>query len=122
LWRTNKATVRESIGVSTDKQWIYAKTMNDVIVKFSASRSNPDSIYRIDCKYGYDHVPSMLIPANDLMLTGTKNGIIYAVSQNDNTMKWAYKIDNSMVHTVQVSNKKTLFASTMDGKVVRLNW
>jgi outer membrane protein assembly factor BamB len=56
------------------------------------------------------------------MLTGTKNGVIYAVSQNDNTMKWAYKIDNSMVHTVQVSNKKTLFASTMDGKVVRLNW
>lgn len=122
LWRTNKATVRESIGVSTDKQWIYAKTMNDVIVKFSAARSTPDSIYRIDCKYGYDHVPSMLIAANDLMLTGTKNGVIYAVSQNDNTMKWAYKIDNSMVHTVQVSNKKTLFASTMDGKVVRLNW
>ena len=34
--------------------------------------------------------------------------------------KWAHKIDNSMVNTVQVIDKKNIIVSTMDGKVVLL--
>jgi hypothetical protein len=35
-------------------------------------------------------------------------------------ISWAYKIDNSMVNTVRVLDKKHLIVSTMDGKVALL--
>lgn len=120
LWRTNQATVRESIGLSNDGKLIYGKTMQDTVVAFYTNKEKPELAWKFNAAYGYEHTPSMLIEKDGTVFFGTRNGIVYAINPAVQKMVWAYKIDNSMVNTVNVLNGKQLIASTMDGKVCLL--
>jgi outer membrane protein assembly factor BamB len=120
LWRNNDATVRESIGISANGKWIYGKTMQDTIVAYAAGREKESAAWKMHCGFGYEHVPSMLIEKEGLVFFGTKNGVVYCIDPSVQKIVWAYKIDNSMVNTVNVLNKTTVLASTMDGKLVLL--
>ena len=52
---------------------------------------------------------------------GTKNGIIYSIDPYTREKLWRFKIDNSMVNTVNFGNNNELVASTMDGKIAFLD-
>lgn len=121
LWRTNESTVRESIGISEDKKFIYGKTMNDTLAVFATGREPQKAAWKLNVGYGYEHTPSMLIERQGNFFFGTRNGIVYSIDIADKKTAWAYKIDNSMVNTVNVLNNKNIIASTMDGKVVLLH-
>lgn len=120
LWRTNESTVRESIGISADGRFVYGKTMNDTIVAFPTSREKQSAAWKMDCGFGYEHVPSMLIEKDGLVFFGTKNGKVYAINPSTHQRVWTARIDNSMVNTVNVLSSKQVIASTMDGKVTFL--
>jgi outer membrane protein assembly factor BamB/predicted phosphodiesterase len=120
LWRNNDATVRESDGVSADGQWIFAKTMMDTVVAYHTSREKQSVAWKINCGFGYEHVPSMLIEKDGYIFFGTRSGVIYCVNTTSKQVKWAHKVDNSMVNTVRVISKHQLVATTMDGKTVLL--
>ncbi|MBA3673895.1 MAG: PQQ-binding-like beta-propeller repeat protein [Chitinophagaceae bacterium] len=120
LWRTNESTVRESIGISKDGNFIYGKTMNDTLAVFSTGRQPQKAAWKLHVGYGYEHTPSMLIEKGGNIFFGTRNGVVYAIDITQKKIAWAYKIDNSMVNTVNVINKKNIIASTMDGKVILL--
>jgi outer membrane protein assembly factor BamB/predicted phosphodiesterase len=117
LWRNNESTVRESIGISADGNYVYGKTMTDTIVAFKTSREKQKTAWKMDCGFGYEHVPSMLIEKEGLVFFGTKNGKVYAIDPLTRKRVWTAKIDNSMVNTVNVISSKRVIASTMDGKV-----
>ncbi len=117
LWRNNESTVRESIGISADGMYVYGKTMTDTIVAFKTSREKQMAAWKLDCGFGYEHVPSMLIEKEGLVFFGTKNGKVYAIDPIARKRVWTAKIDNSMVNTVNVISSKQVIASTMDGKV-----
>lgn len=120
LWRNNDATVRESIGISADRKWVYGKTMNDYVVAYPAGAEKSNAAWKVDCKFGYEHVPSMLIEKDGKLYFGTKSGVVYAMDPSTQTRSWGHKIDNSMVNTVRPLKNKQVLASTMDGKVVLL--
>jgi outer membrane protein assembly factor BamB len=120
LWRNNDATVRESMGISADGKFIYGKTMQDTIVAYATSREQQSVAWKMYCGFGYEHVPSMLIENNGQVFFGTKSGVVYAIDPQEKKILWAHKIDNSMVNTVRVLDSGDIIASTMDGKVVRL--
>jgi outer membrane protein assembly factor BamB len=121
LWRTNQSTVRESIGSSEDGKLIYGKTMQDTIVAFYTNKEKPNVAWKFYAGFGYEHTPSMLFEKNGNLFFGTKNGVVYALSALTNPRtSWAYKIDNSMVNTINVINELNIVAATMDGKVVLL--
>jgi outer membrane protein assembly factor BamB len=120
LWRNNASTVRESIGIAEDGKYVYGKTMNDTIVAFSTSHTLQQPAWKMNAGYGYEHVPSMLVEKQGIIFFGTRSGVVYAVDAAAQKTVWAYKIDNSMVNTVNVIDKKNIIASTMDGKVVLL--
>ncbi|HYH15832.1 MAG TPA: PQQ-binding-like beta-propeller repeat protein, partial [Flavisolibacter sp.] len=120
LWRTKEATVRESLGLSTDGKLIYGKTMQDTVVAFYTNKETPQLAWKFHAGYGYEHTPSMLIEKDGSVFFGTKSGVVYAINPANQSINWAYKIDNSMVNTVNVLNGKQVVASTMDGKVVLL--
>jgi outer membrane protein assembly factor BamB len=117
LWRSKEATVRESIGISADGQYVYGKTMNDTIVAFRTSREKQEVAWKLNCGFGYEHVPSMLIEKAGLLYFGTKNGVVYAVNPATKELVWKHKVDNAMVNTVNVLTGQQLVASTMDGTV-----
>ncbi len=118
LWRNNDATVRESIGISADGKWVYGKTMQDTIVAYATSREKQSVAWKLFCGFGYEHVPSMLIEKDGRVFFGTKSGVVYCIDPVQQKINWAYKIDNSMVNTVNVLSAQTLVAATMDGKIV----
>jgi outer membrane protein assembly factor BamB/predicted phosphodiesterase len=121
LWRSNEATVRESIGISEDGKWIYGKTMQDTVVAFPAVREKAPAAWKMHVGYGYEHAPSMLIPQDQILYFGTRNGVVYAINTTSQQLVWRWKIDNSMVNTVNVlPGGKGIIASTMDGKVTLL--
>ena len=120
LWRTNEATVRESIGISGDGKLVYGKTMQDTVVAFYTNYQKPELAWKINVGYGYEHSPSMLIEKKGNLYFGTRNGVVYCINPSTQKIQWAYKIDNSMVNTVNVLDKKQLIASTMDGKICLL--
>lgn len=120
LWRNNEATVRESIGISTDGKYVYGKTMNDWVVAFPTSREKQQVAWKVNCGFGYEHVPSMLIEKDNTVVFGTKSGRVYAIDPVKQEKKWVFKIDNSMVNTVNMLSGKQIIAATMDGKVTLL--
>jgi outer membrane protein assembly factor BamB len=120
IWRNNEASVRESIGISNDGKMVYGKTMQDTIVAYLASREPQHPFWKMNCGFGYEHVPSMLIEKDGLVFFGTKNGVVYCLDPLQQKIIWAHKIDNSMVNTVRVIDKRHIIASTMDGKLALL--
>lgn len=119
LWR-NRGGERESIGISGDGKFVYGKTMQDTIVAYATSREPQQPAWKMHVGFGYEHVPSMLIEKDNLVYFGTKNGVVYCIDPLNRTVIWAHKIDNSMVNTVKVIDKRHLIVSTMDGKVAFL--
>ncbi|WZL90442.1 PQQ-binding-like beta-propeller repeat protein [Salinimicrobium sp. 3283s] len=122
LWRTNEATVRESLGISKDGKRLFGKTMNDDVVIFATEKEEPKLLKRINAKFGYDHVPSMLFEQDGQIIFGTRNGVVYSLNTTTEAINWKYKIDHSMVNSIRVLDSNSLIASTMDGKVVILTW
>lgn len=120
LWRTKEAAVRESIGISNDGKMVYGKTMQDTVVAFYTNKEKPEPAWKMNVGYGYEHAPSMLIEKNGKVYFGTRNGVVYCINPSTQKVVWAYKIDNSMVNTVNVFNNGQVVASTMDGKVCLL--
>jgi outer membrane protein assembly factor BamB/predicted MPP superfamily phosphohydrolase len=120
FWRTKESGVRESIGISQDGKYVYGKTMNDTIVAFATGREAQKAAWKLHAGFGYEHAPSMLIEKGGNIFFGTRNGVVYAIDAAKQKVAWAHKIDNSMVNTVNVIDKKNLIVSTMDGKVVLL--
>ncbi|THU33493.1 metallophosphoesterase [Niastella caeni] len=120
LWQNNETRVRESIGMSADGKFVYGKTMQDTVVAYAASRTAQRPAWVMHAGFGYEHVPSMLIEKDGQLFFGTRNGVVYAIDLATQKITWAHKIDNSMVNTVRVLDKKHLVASTMDGKVALL--
>lgn len=120
LWRTNEATVRESIGLSADGNWIYGKTMQDTVVALRTNSREPQFAWKMHAGFGYEHAPSMLVEKDGRLFFGTRNGVVYALTPATQKIVWAYKIDNSMVNTVNVISGKQVIATTMDGKVCLL--
>jgi outer membrane protein assembly factor BamB/predicted phosphodiesterase len=120
LWQNSETRVRESIGMSADGKYVYGKTMQDTVVAYATSRTAQRPAWVMHAGFGYEHVPSMLIEKDGQLFFGTRNGVVYAVDPATQKISWAYKIDNSMVNTVRVLDKKHVIASTMDGKVTLL--
>jgi outer membrane protein assembly factor BamB len=121
LWRNKEVSVRESIGISTDGKWLYFKTMSDGFAVFPTGRDAQTLAWKKDIGFGYEHVPNMPIEKAGKVYFGTKNGIVYCVDPYTREKLWRYRIDNSMVNTVNFSAANELVAATMDGKVTLLD-
>lgn len=120
IWRSKESGVRESIGISSNGKYVYGKSMNDTIVAFATGREAQKAAWKLHAGFGYEHAPSMLIEKDNTIFFGTRNGVVYAINAIEKQVTWVHKIDNSMVNTVNVIDKKNLVVSTMDGKVVLL--
>jgi len=120
LWRNHEATVRESIGISGDGKFVYAKTMQDTVVAFPTGKESQHPAWKTNCGFGYEHAPSMLIEKDGKVFFGTKNGVVYCIDPLTGKTEWTHKIDNSMVNTVRVIDRRHIIASTMNGQMVFL--
>ncbi|UEG51508.1 PQQ-binding-like beta-propeller repeat protein [Mucilaginibacter daejeonensis] len=123
IWRkkTPKYRVRESIGLSGDSAFVYAKTMDGQVIGVSTRADSMQVDWQAKLQLPYELAPSALIEDNGIVYVPTHSGIVYAVERKSGNTLWSYKVSNSLVNPV-TANGKDVFVSTMDGKVVRLSY
>ncbi|OGU80961.1 MAG: hypothetical protein A2499_15445 [Stygiobacter sp. RIFOXYC12_FULL_38_8] len=118
IWRTNAHQVRESIGISGDGKYVYAKGMNDSLFVFSASSNEAKLVKAIDCKFGYEIDPSMPQEKEGVVYFGTKNGLVVAIDFQKLEVMWKYKSGVSLVNTVAPIDKSKVVITNTDGEVL----
>lgn len=113
VWRTFQSMVRETIGLSEDKERIYSKTMNDSIVCYSTKGNQPHKLWASNVGFGYEHAPSMQVEKNGVVFGSTKEGLIFALEATTGKVLWKHKTGNSLISTVvPLDNNRVLFTAT----------
>lgn len=113
VWRTFQSMVRETIGLSEDKERIYSKTMNDSIVCYSTKGDQPHKLWASNVGFGYEHAPSMQVEKNGVVFGSTKEGLIFALEAATGKVQWKHKTGNSLISTVvPLDNNRVLFTAT----------
>ena len=113
VWRTFQSMVRETIGLSEDKERIYSKTMNDSIVCYSTKSNQPHKLWASNVGFGYEHAPSMQVEKNGVVFGSTKEGLIFALEAATGKVLWKHKTGNSLISTVvPLDNNRVLFTAT----------
>jgi len=115
VWRTKDWKVRETVGLSQDKERVYSKTMQDSVVCYSAVGDKPRLEWAVNVAYGYDIAPSMPVEKDNTVFGSTKNGIVFALNGKDGKLLWKHKIENSLVNTVVPLSGKSCVFTTSDG-------
>ena len=113
VWRTFQSMVRETIGLSEDKELIYSKTMNDSIVCYSTKGDQPHKLWASNVGFSYEHAPSMQVEKNGVVFGSTKEGLIFALEATTGKVLWKHKTGNSLISTVvPLDNNRVLFTAT----------
>ena len=122
VWRTFQSMVRETIGLSANKNQIYSKTMNDSVVCYSTISDTPKEIWASNVGFGYEHAPSMQMEKDGIVFSSTKEGLIFALDASTGQVLWKHKIGNSLINTVlPISRHQVLFTAT-SGETGLLEW
>lgn len=117
VWRTFRSMVRETIGLSEDRERIYSKTMNDSIVCYSAKGDRPHELWASNVGFGYEHAPSMQVEKDGIVFGSTKEGLIFALEAKTGKVLWKHKTGNSLISTVVPLNGHEVLFTATSGEV-----
>lgn len=117
IYRTFQSVVRETIGLSEDKERIYSKTMNDSIVCFSTRAHTPDQLWTSNVAFGYEHAPSMPVEKDGVVFGSTKNGLMFGLEAKTGKVLWKHKVGNSLISTVVPLNEHRMLFTATGGEV-----
>ena len=115
VWRTFQSMVRETIGLSEDKERIYSKTMNDSIVCYSTKGNQPHKLWASNVGFGYEHAPSMQVEKNGVVFGSTKEGLIFALEAATGKVLWKHKTGNSLISTVVPLDNNRVLCTRITG-------
>lgn len=66
--------------------------------------------------------PLCSMKKNNNIFFGGRNGVIFCVNSENRNILWKYKLDNSMINNIKLLGRNKVLASSMDGKVVLLEY
>lgn len=127
---------REAIGLSSDGMTVYAKTMNHRSYAFKADvnqlqvndkgQLDPKALdWNVENRMGYEIGPSPIVEIDGVVLVPSDKGNLIALDAKDGAWLWAHKISIALVNPIsswRENNATRVLASTMDGKVVLLEY
>ncbi len=121
IWREKKegVRVRESIGLSPDRKFVYAKTMDGELIGVSVQKDSMSIDWMSELKLPYEIAPTAIFSSSSLTFVPSHNGLLSAVDPKTGKLKWQYKISNGMINPLLIG-KSSVIVSTMDGKIVSL--
>lgn len=117
LWRTGIYEVRETIGISTDKQTVFIRTMNDSLIALPASKELREPIWITDAGFGYDISSAQIIEIDEIILYPTKTGELYAIRSDNGEILWIHKLSTGYINTVTPVSSKKIITTGLDGLI-----
>lgn len=123
IWRSNfdqKYKVRESLGLTADKKYVLAKTMDGELLTVSTSADTPEIAFIVDAKLGYEHIPCIIAERNGIAYLGSRNGILAAVDLKQHTLLWRYRLGTSAFNGFEIDKDGTIYTSLVEGCIWRI--
>ena len=120
IWRSDRYQVRESIGISEDFKTIFAKTMWDTVVAYSARPLKNTLKWAVHAGHDYDIDPSAPVEFGGTVFYGTKDGYVFALNADTGSLRWRYRIGVGLVNNINPINANSILATSMDGIVTRI--
>jgi len=108
---------RESIGISSDGNAIYVKTMQDSVFAWSTLSDSPVRVWSSFAGFGYEIAPSPITVQNGLLFVPTDKGNIFALRESDGTVVWKYRFSKALINYILPIGVDRLLVTSMDGKV-----
>jgi len=124
IWHSDLggATVRESMGISSDSTLILAKTMNGEVIGVDVRGSEGRVAWKTDFDIGYDIAPGVISEKNGVVFIPSDKGIIHAASRNDGKLLWSHRISSCLINSIVPLEGRSMLCNSMDGVVVRLDY
>lgn len=120
VWRSGAHQVRETIGISGDRRHVYARTMRDSVIAFTAAPGQPERVWIALPGFGYDINSSMLVEREGVVYGSTKGGFVYALDANDGALLWVHRVSPGAVHTPTPAGKGSVAVTDFDGRITLL--
>lgn len=127
IWRANDekksgARVRESMGLSEDRRLVYAKTMDGNLLGFSTRQDTMEIAWRSALQLPYELAPTAILANNGIVFVPSHSGLLSAIDARSGAVLWQYRISNAMINPMLTIKNNSIVASTMDGKIVKINF
>ena len=123
MYYSNIVSCRESIGMSVDKKIVYIKTMAEGdLIAIDANSNSQNILWRVKTNLGYEIAPSPIVESGNLIFISGQSGLICAVNKVSKTVEWTYKVSNTLINAITPVENDKIIVSTMDGKVLCLNY
>ncbi|HEX9251543.1 MAG TPA: PQQ-binding-like beta-propeller repeat protein, partial [Ignavibacteriaceae bacterium] len=117
LWRTGKYKVRETVGLSEDREKLFIRTMNDTILALPVSDKLEEPLWITNCGFGYDISSAQIVEKDGVIFYATKNGMIYSLDSETGKILWQHKSTNGFVNTITPISNTKIITTDFDGKV-----
>lgn len=124
IWRSNfdgKYRVRESLGISEDKKYVYAKTMDGQLIAVSTSANTPEIAHVVDAGFGYEHTPCIVLEKNGIIYMGSRKGILAAIDSNTFQLLWTYKLGSSAFNGFDTDSDGNIYISLIEGSIWKIS-
>lgn len=124
IWRKKmeEYRVRESIGLSSDRSLVYAKTMDGQLIGISTTAQDMEVEWKSSLQLPYELAPTAIIENNETIFVPSNSGLLSAVNRQSGKVVWQHKISNCLVNPILALKKNQIIVSTMDGRIVNLNY
>lgn len=117
IWKTQDVNGRESIGISSDGQALYVKSVQDTVVALDMRTRSYRPIWKTDCGFGGEFGPTRIRAVGTYIFVPTSAGQVYCLEAATGKALWRHRFSNSLVTSVVPISNKEAVVTTMDGKV-----
>lgn len=115
VWSSNEFKFTESIGLSEDKQRLYARTDQNEIVCFSTLSDEPIKVWSVRVNNERYRGGSMLVEKGGTVFGSTNNGLIFNLQGKTGELLWMHKVGNTNIGTLVPVNGHKCFYMTSQG-------
>ncbi|WP_439882078.1 outer membrane protein assembly factor BamB family protein [Pontibacter sp. MBLB2868] len=124
IWRKQMkdVRVRESMGLSADSALVYVKTMDGELYGVSTAADSMQLTWKSDLQLPYELAPSAIVEHNNIVYVPSHSGMVSAIDRQSGNVIWKYKTSNSLMNPVMPLGDNKVIVSTMDGKIVCLEY
>ena len=123
IWRSNfdgKYKVRESLGSSPDKKYVYAKTMDGQLIAVNTTSDTPAVDFVVDAGFGYEHTPCIIVEKNGIIFMGSRKGVLAAIDAKTFQLLWRYQLGSSAFNGFETSKDGSIYASLIEGTIWKI--
>ena len=121
IWRIKDKKVRESIGISTDRKVVYAKTMDGEMLAVDATVDEYKPLWITDMGIGYEHAPCILLEHKGVVYAGSRQGILSAVDAKSGVLLWNAELGVSEINGIDFdATSGDIYISLIEGRIWRI--